>query len=407
MSNTVNKVFCQNCRAANSIARELCVQCGTRLMLVATSTIARHEDNTARYIHEEHLLERISVLENHLSQLGDKVGETLDLLLRQAKTAHLDQTLLESLIDVLGQAKLIDGRKLRATWHERSGDKSFAEPLEKVWQTTRANMLAEFRGPLQEEFARQLDQAIGLIARGEVHDAALAFNTAALFDAQNPQLNLTIGGCFSPPDNSRAPANVSREHSVRPENSRIVLLLGLIAAEQGELDKADQLLVKDLKRERGLFALECARGLLRGLQGQWSQAIKDFRRAHAVKPGAASFFLLGFSYYDGGHYGAALKAFERAGELAADQGVIAYLRGIVLLKLREPRRAKEWLNLAFVLDARCPLYRAAARRPSLKTASLPELFVGTGTKPRLKLSQRAKFISDAIYEDAISLDGDS
>lgn len=408
MSNTLNKVFCQNCRAPNAVSRELCVQCGTRLMLIATSAVARHEDNTARYIHEEHLLERISVLENHLSQLADKVGETLDLLLRQAKTAHLDQTLLESLIDVLGQSNVLDGGKLRAAWHERSRHPTFDETPGKVWRAARENILAEYRGPLKEEFVAELDQAIELMAQGDVTGAAVAFNKAALLDAANPQLNLMIGRLlFAAKQLTSARECLERTLSASPKNVRVVLLLGLIAAEQGELERAGELLVNNLRRARGVFSLECARGLLRGLRGEWSQAIVDFRRAHAARPGAASFFLLGFAHYYGGHYRASLKALERASELAVDQAVIAYLRGIVLLKLKERQSAKEWLGLASRLDARCPLYRAAARRPSLKTASLPELFAGTKARPRLKLSERAKFISDAIYEDAVGFGGES
>lgn len=403
MSNARHKVFCQNCRAANLMSRELCVQCGMRLMLIATSAVARHEDSAARHIHEEHLLERISVLENHLAQLTDKVSQTLDLLLRQARTAHLDQTLLESLIDVLGQSHLIDGRELQATWHRRSnGEKTITEPIGKIWQFARENIITEYRGEQLDEFARQVNEAIDLIAQGKLSQAATAFDKAALLDASNNQLNFVIGRLlFAAQQLASARNCLERTLLADPRHARAALLLGLIAAETGELQKAETLLADSLRCERKIFAAHCARGLLRILQGDWKLALPDFKRAHALKPGAASLFLLGFAHYHGGDYRSALKSLERASVLEPEQAVIAYLRGIVLLKFRERNYAQEWFKLSSKLDPRCPLYRAAARRPSLKTASPPELFTGPRSKPRLKLSERAKFIADAIFEDAV------
>ncbi len=408
MTNTLNKVYCQNCRAANSISRELCVQCGTRLMLVATSTIARHEDTATKYVHEEHLLERISVLENHLSQLADKVGQTLDLLLRQARTAHLDQTLLESLIEVLGESKLISGARLRAIWNERSREEVVVvvaadEAMSKVWQATRDKLLKEFSAAANlASFSLQVGEAIELIAAGEVERAAVAFEKAALLDPHNDRLNLMIGRLlFAARQFSVARSSLERAHQANPMEPRTTLLLGLIVAEQGELEKASELFSASLRLEKNYFAAHCARGLLRGLRGEWSAALTDFKRAHALKPGAASFFLLGITYYARSNYMAALKALIKATTLEPDQAVIAYLRGLVLLRLKERQQAREWFELSSRLDARCPLYRAASRRPSLKTASLPELFVGTKSRRRLKLSERAKFISEAIFVDAI------
>ncbi|MEJ7709490.1 MAG: tetratricopeptide repeat protein [Pyrinomonadaceae bacterium] len=380
-------------------------------MLVATSTVARHEDTATKYVHEEHLLERISVLENHLSQLADKVGQTLDLLLRQAKTAHLDQTLLESLIEVLGESKLISGARLRSIWNERSREEVVVvvaaadDSVSKVWQATRDKLLEEFGAAAElASFSLRLGEAIELIAAGKIESAAAAFEKAALLDPHNDRLNLMIGRIlFAARRFAVARSSLERAHQANPLEPRSTLLLGLIVAEQGELKKAYELFSASLRLEKSYFASHCAKGLLRALQGEWSASLTDFKRAHALKPGAASFFLIGIAYYARSNYTASLKALIKATVLAPDQAVIAYLRGLVLLRLKERQQAREWFQLSSRLDARCPLYRAASRRPSLKTASLPELFVGTKSRRRLKLSERAKFISEAIFVDALGV----
>ena len=46
---------------------------------------------------EEHLLERISGLENRQARLTEKLERALDLLLRQAQNSHFDRALVKSL----------------------------------------------------------------------------------------------------------------------------------------------------------------------------------------------------------------------------------------------------------------------------------------------------------------------
>lgn len=402
MSSTRNKVFCQNCRTANVLSRELCAQCGMRLMLIATPAVARHEDSAAQHIHEEHLLERISVLENHLAQLTEKVSQTLNLLLRQAHTAHLDQTLLEALIEVLGHARMIDGRQLQTIWHQRSGEKTIVEPAEKIREFAREKILSEYRGDREDEFARLVGEAVDFIGRGKLCQGAVAFDRAARLDCSNSGLNFVIGNLlFAARQLAAARRCLQRALSAEPRSARAALLLGLIAAEAGELDKAETLLAKSLRQQQNVFAAHCARGLLRVLRKKWASALVDFKRAHAVRPGAASLFLLGLAQYHGGRYLASLTALEQAAVLEPQQAIIAYWQGLVLLKLKQRARAQQLFALSARLDPRRRLYRAASRLPSAKKPLLPQLF----TDPhKLKLAQPAKFVYDAIFEDAVELD---
>ncbi len=118
------KHYCQKCLAANPLGQELCGRCGTRLMLVTETPAARFEGGGgapagASSTHEEHLLERISALENRLLRLTGKLEQTLDLLLRQARNTYHDHTLIDALISALSEAGLVDAEKLDRDWRER------------------------------------------------------------------------------------------------------------------------------------------------------------------------------------------------------------------------------------------------------------------------------------------------
>src|SRR5918992_537714 len=107
--------FCQNCRAANPLGQEFCQRCGTRLMLVVRPPSMR-VDFPETTPHEEHLLERITILENTMARLAERLEQGLKLLLRQSETAYTNHTLVKSLIEILNECGVVDNRQLESKW---------------------------------------------------------------------------------------------------------------------------------------------------------------------------------------------------------------------------------------------------------------------------------------------------
>ena len=70
--------YCQKCLAANPLGQEFCARCGTRLMIIVEPLGARFDAADVAASSEEHLLERISALENRLERLTEKVERALD-----------------------------------------------------------------------------------------------------------------------------------------------------------------------------------------------------------------------------------------------------------------------------------------------------------------------------------------
>lgn len=104
--------YCQKCLAANPFGQELCERCGTRLMLVVEPPAMRFDEGALRAAQEDHLLERVSVLENRLLRMTEKLERTLDLLLRHARNTYFDHALIETLIGVLEEAGTIEAKKV-------------------------------------------------------------------------------------------------------------------------------------------------------------------------------------------------------------------------------------------------------------------------------------------------------
>src|ERR1700716_567617 len=107
--------FCQKCRAANPLGQEFCQRCGTRLMLVVQPPSVRVGPNDTTP-NEEHLLERLTILESTLERLAERLEQGLKLLLRQSETAYTNHALVKSLIEILNECGVVDNGRLESMW---------------------------------------------------------------------------------------------------------------------------------------------------------------------------------------------------------------------------------------------------------------------------------------------------
>ncbi len=65
---------------------------------------------------EEHLLERLTVLENTMARLAERLEQGLKLLLRQSETAYTNHALVKSVIEMLNECGVVDNDRLESMW---------------------------------------------------------------------------------------------------------------------------------------------------------------------------------------------------------------------------------------------------------------------------------------------------
>jgi len=73
-------------------------------------------DPTETTPHEEHLLERLTILENTLARLTERLEQGLKLLLRQSETTYTHHALVKSLIEILNECGVVDQTRLESKW---------------------------------------------------------------------------------------------------------------------------------------------------------------------------------------------------------------------------------------------------------------------------------------------------
>jgi hypothetical protein len=73
-------------------------------------------DSSETTPNEEHLLERLTILENTLARLAERLEQGLKLLLRQSETAYTNHALVKSLIEILNECGVVDNNRLESKW---------------------------------------------------------------------------------------------------------------------------------------------------------------------------------------------------------------------------------------------------------------------------------------------------
>jgi tetratricopeptide (TPR) repeat protein len=356
-------------------------------MLVVEPISQRFEESAARgFDYEEHLLERVTILENHMSRFAEKLEKTLDLLLRQARSSYLDHVLLESLISLLSDTELIKRPTLMAKWREVCERDNFT-----VEQSTDAPGLCErvlARGcdeqAIREQFGRLVRDGFECFGEGDVAAGLCELEKAAALASSNAPLNAFVGEHrFRRGEMALARDYLARALDAEPDDGRVRLLLGLACGDEGDWRRAKELLTQSCERDSPSYAAHYALGRLFAAESDWDTAIAHFKLALNARDCPEAHYVLGVSYYQLGRYRAGLRHLMKAVKVAPDYGEAFYVLGLIRLQLGQRALAREAFDAASALDENEPRYRAAkraARRSNVNPP--PPSFLSPGRRRR-------------------------
>src|SRR6185295_20249385 len=276
--------YCQKCLAANPLGQEFCARCGTRLMIIVEPAAARYEAAELTASNEDHLLERISALENNLGRLTGKLERGLDLLLRQAQNAHFDRALVKALVGLLTDQGVIQGEKLERLWLDRC-QKDAEEQLESERrEELRLKILSNYRGQQSLAFEQCINEGFLFIDDEQLARGIRSLQRAAEMAQDNAPLLYFVGEHFFKTGKTRrAKTYLSRAYELSPADRRVSLLLGLTCADEGDTDRAKTLLSSATRLGGSTFAAHYGLGRVFVAEEKWRRALQEFKLALATK----------------------------------------------------------------------------------------------------------------------------
>ena len=116
-------MFCQSCGAPNDPDEEFCGKCQQKLLVVsggiAVEEVLFDGEDEDSVSFDEHLLERISVLEEALRRTAETLQQVLGALNKQERSILVNHTGLTALREVLESKELVGTDEWRDLWKVR------------------------------------------------------------------------------------------------------------------------------------------------------------------------------------------------------------------------------------------------------------------------------------------------
>ncbi len=395
--------YCQKCRAANDVGESNCRRCGTRLMLVVFPPAIRHDDGIVPSYYEDHLLERVSLLELRLAQVTEQLAMAYEFISREAKSFQKDHTLLQSFFETIQKINPDLSELLSKNTLEIFDGKKTKLKTENKNEQVFTAILDNHDDKQTELLAYLFTESVKLLEKSEEKQAFSTLARAILLSPKNtPLLIFTAESLFRADKFDEARKYLEKAFEITPQNEKILLLLGVIYADQGETEKARRFLSVLLNTPGKSLCINYVWGMLAAFEKNWTESLAAFKQALEDNDIVEIHYLIGCSYFQLKDYKSALQHFQKANYSDIKYADAWFMQGLVYNISGNEESAKNSLQSALEskeAGAQCLEFLKGKTSPDFETA-LPFLHFATEknhllTKGSLRLN---KFFREQIFK---------
>jgi len=367
-------LFCQMCGTPNPEGREHCQRCGVKLLVVSGGVEEPPELTEEMFFQEqqeleEHILERITALEEGLRQIAHAVAHTAE---KAAQVEH-NLTVTHTGVEVLGQLLeshgVLPSAEFAEGW-ERSVDRElvsrdlarrFRERLPRILSQARHAGQADYRFRRQLRvlelalLGRQLDtvqdQLTELVGRAPANDELWSFLGETAFETGDLEVAVVA---------------FRRVLELRGPHYETFIYLGTVLSDLGRLDEAEMYLRDALEQEPSSFLPSFTLGALEVVRGEHRLALEHLGDALRVDDVPQAWYLTGICHLALKRPGKAIAALRRAVELAPNFEEAVYQLGIAYLRRGWNRLALDTFQQLVDLDPQRLQYQETVRLLALE-----------------------------------------
>jgi tetratricopeptide (TPR) repeat protein len=348
-------MFCQSCGARNpDDGAELCTRCNAKLLVVSGGAAVAEEGGSSggeELALEEHLLERISTLEEVVRREGEMIRSIYESYQRLEKSLSVTQTGVVALQESLEQRGILTPGETLDRWQARSEERLHAVEARDRMLDRRDRILAGFRGSDREQFGQTLREAEVAILSLDPDRGLRLLHEAFRLDRGNADLGFFLAeSWFAEGDLDRAGSYLRRVLSTSPEHYESLLYSGIVASESGEARLAETHLRRAIEIRPEGFLSHFALGGLLARQARFDEARAELNRAREIAPIPAVRILLGQVLREVGESGSAAEQFEEALREDPRNEEAHFQLGLVLLEKNRTRRALEEFQKALEIN---------------------------------------------------------
>lgn len=317
-------------------------------MIVTFPKSLRHQDEITPSYYEDHLLERISVLEFRVAQLAEQLAMGYEFISRQSKTSDEDHLLMQTFFESLEEIKpeLSDSfaREFSGVYRE----KQRALETENQQRMIFEEIVGSHDSKNIELFTHLIREGIGLLERGEEKQAFKTLERAILLSPKNAPLHIFTGEkLFRAGEVEQAAQFLEKAYKIFPQNIKTLVLLGVIYADLKETEKARKFLSVLVANPATMVCANYVWGMLAAFEGNWREALIAFKQASGETESAELFYLIGCAHFELGDNEKAIILLDKATSLDLGFADASFMQSVIYNKIGEPKLAKLFRETAF------------------------------------------------------------
>ena len=310
-------MFCQVCGAQNRDDHEFCVRCHQKLLVLSGALLeeeeAYEEAAEESFSFDEHLLERISILEEAVKRTAETVRQLLSALHKQEKNILIGQTGLVTLRELLEQKKVIGWEEWSELWESKMDYQLLALEKRERFLAIKERIAALHHGDKRKLFLQHLEDAEYALFAFDIERAVSALEAAYKLDRANYELAYFLGEThFNEGNADQALTYFSRVLESKPDHYEGLVYSGVIYYERGDHLRAEDYLKRAVSLYPDSFLPHFSLGAVYAGQGNLAKAVLFLERAVQVDPVPQALYLLGSCFYEMGKLSAAQQHLQEA-----------------------------------------------------------------------------------------------
>lgn len=397
--------YCQKCRAANELGESNCRECGTRLMLVIFPPAIRHDEGIVPSYYEDHLLERVSLLELRLAQVTEQLKMAYEFINGEVKTLQKDRILLQTFFEALQQISPEFAEQISKNCLDILDEKKEKLKTENKQEKILQDILACHDNRQADLFTYLIKEGIKLLSQNEEKQAFRTLERAVLLSPQNvPLLVFIAENLFRTDKFDLAKENLEKAYELAPLDERVVFLLGVIYADAGEAETARKFLSIPANNPQMAGCVNYVWGMLAAFEDNWTESLAAFKEASSRLETAELQYLIGCAYFQLRQFDVALRYLQKAVSLDIKFADAWFMQSLVYKNLNNRESAENTKQAAFEskeAGAQCLEFLKAKKEPDFETA-LPFLHFKQSSKVLTKGALRlTKFFREQILRSLV------
>ena len=408
-------MYCQVCGTRNEDDAEYCQRCRQKLMVLSGSSAPSAESldvGDEEFSFDEHLLERISILEEVLKRTGETVQQVLSAMRRQEESILVHHAGMLALRDLLERQELINVAEWSDLWESKMDYQFLVLEKRERFAAVKDRILGLYEGRRRAAFEQLLDEAEFALSGLDLAKAMEALETAAAVDRANYELAHFLGEShFQEGRLERALDYWSRVLASKPDHAQGLVYSGVIRFQQGEERRGQELLERAVVLHQDAFLPHFCLGASLAGRGQLKAAVAYLERAVEIDGVPQALYLLGRCRYEMGRLAAAIESLGQAVQVDPLFEECHHLLGLCYLDRGWNRKALTAFRTAQQLNPRRMRYRDLVAYLSGRTgAELPA--TSPAAADWVTRGEEAIGAGDApealrCYREALALDPDN